>query len=87
MLGCSDHGCPPDHGRRGAGAPRSEEPGGGRAGSPEATRNISPTLIDVEDVEKALGRPRFYDEAADRTGVPGVATGLAVTGAGQSGGQ
>ena len=26
--------------------------------------------------------PRFYDEAADRTGVPGVATGLAVTGAG-----
>ena len=31
---------------------------------------------------KSLGRPRFYDEAADRTGVPGVATGLAVTGAG-----
>jgi ATP-dependent Lon protease len=33
-------------------------------------------------VATALGRPRFYDEAADRTGVPGVATGLAVTGAG-----
>ncbi len=63
-------------------APATEEPGGGRAGSPEATRNISPILIDVEDVEKALGRPRFYDEARDRTGVPGVATGLAVTGAG-----
>jgi len=60
-------------------APATEEPGGGRAGSPEATRKI---LLDVEDVEKALGRPRFYDEAADRTGVPGVATGLAVTGAG-----
>ncbi|HEX6380108.1 MAG TPA: endopeptidase La [Acidimicrobiia bacterium] len=63
-------------------APATEEPGGGRAGSPEATRNISPILIDVEDVEKALGRPKFYDEARDRTGVPGVATGLAVTGAG-----
>src|SRR2546421_5670211 len=42
----------------------------------------SPELIDVDDVEKALGRAKFYDEAADRTGVPGVATGLAVTGAG-----
>ena len=39
-------------------------------------------VIDVGDVEKSLGRPKFYDEAADRTGVPGVATGLAVTGAG-----
>jgi ATP-dependent Lon protease len=29
-----------------------------------------------------LGRPRFFFEAADRTAVPGVATGLAVTGAG-----
>jgi ATP-dependent Lon protease len=42
----------------------------------------APLVIDVEDVEKALGRAKFYDEAADRTGVPGVATGLAVTGAG-----
>ena len=53
-----------------------------RPGSPEAARDISPILIDVDDVEKALGRAKFYDEAADRTGVPGVATGLAVTGAG-----
>ena len=29
-----------------------------------------------------LGRPHFFFEAADRTSVPGVATGLAVTGAG-----
>ncbi len=29
-----------------------------------------------------LGRPKFFFEAADRTAVPGVATGLAVTGAG-----
>ncbi|HVW31268.1 MAG TPA: endopeptidase La [Acidimicrobiia bacterium] len=42
----------------------------------------SPLTIDADDVEKSLGRAKFYDEAADRTGVPGVATGLAVTGAG-----
>jgi ATP-dependent Lon protease len=29
-----------------------------------------------------LGRPRFFAEAAERTSVPGVATGLAVTGTG-----
>ena len=29
-----------------------------------------------------LGRPKFFFEAADRTAVPGVATGLAVTGTG-----
>ena len=29
-----------------------------------------------------LGRPRFTPESAYRTAVPGVATGLAVTGAG-----
>ena len=31
---------------------------------------------------EALGRPKFYQEVAARTSVPGVATGLAVTGAG-----
>lgn len=35
-----------------------------------------------EDVRRWLGRPKFYFEAADRTSGPGVATGLAVTGAG-----
>ena len=29
-----------------------------------------------------LGRPKFFVEAAERTSVPGVATGLAVTGTG-----
>jgi ATP-dependent Lon protease len=33
-------------------------------------------------VPRYLRRRRFHDEAADRTSVPGVATGLAVTGAG-----
>ncbi|HYH51710.1 MAG TPA: endopeptidase La [Acidimicrobiia bacterium] len=72
---------PPDTAGRGE-ASATEEPGGRRAGSSRASGNNSPILIDVEDVEKALGRPKFYDEAAERTGVPGVATGLAVTGAG-----
>jgi len=33
-------------------------------------------------VRQYLGRPRFFFEAAERTSVPGVATGLAVTGTG-----
>jgi len=36
----------------------------------------------AEEVRRWLGRPKFFFEAADRTSVPGVATGLAVTGAG-----
>ena len=39
-------------------------------------------VVDGADVRGWLGRPRFFFEAADRTAVPGVATGLAVTGAG-----
>ena len=36
----------------------------------------------VDDLVPYLGRPRFTPESAERTAVPGVATGLAVTGAG-----
>ena len=42
----------------------------------------APVTVDVADVRGWLGRPRFFFEAADRTSVPGVVTGLAVTGAG-----
>jgi ATP-dependent Lon protease len=42
----------------------------------------APIAVDAQDVREWLGRPRFYFESADRTSVPGVATGLAVTGAG-----
>ncbi len=42
----------------------------------------SPVSVDANDVRPYLGRPRFFFEAAERTVVPGVATGLAVTGAG-----
>ena len=41
-----------------------------------------PVEIDEPGVRKALGRQRFFHEAAERTAVPGVATGLAVTGTG-----
>jgi ATP-dependent Lon protease len=42
----------------------------------------APLNVDGPDVRTYLGRPRFFFEAADRTTVPGVATGLAVTGTG-----
>ncbi len=42
----------------------------------------APVTVDVDVVRDALGRQRFFQETADRTAVPGVATGLAVTGMG-----
>jgi ATP-dependent Lon protease len=39
-------------------------------------------VIDEPDLVGYLGRPRFTPESAERTSVPGVATGLAVTGLG-----
>jgi ATP-dependent Lon protease len=42
----------------------------------------SPIHVQANSVREWLGRPYFYFESADRTSVPGVATGLAVTGAG-----
>jgi ATP-dependent Lon protease len=42
----------------------------------------APVVVDAPDVRGWLGRPHFYFEAAERTSVPGVVTGLAVTGAG-----
>jgi ATP-dependent Lon protease len=41
-----------------------------------------PVHIDADALVTFLGRPRFTPESAERTSVPGVATGLAVTGAG-----
>jgi ATP-dependent Lon protease len=42
----------------------------------------APVAIGEAEVRDGLGRQRFFQEAAERTAVPGVATGLAVTGAG-----
>jgi ATP-dependent Lon protease len=47
-----------------------------------ASEREAPIAVEASDVREWLGRPRFYFEPADRTSVPGVATGLAVTGAG-----
>jgi ATP-dependent Lon protease len=38
--------------------------------------------IEQDAIRDALGRQRFFQESAERTAVPGVATGLSVTGAG-----
>ncbi|HEU0336897.1 MAG TPA: endopeptidase La [Gaiellaceae bacterium] len=38
----------------------------------------TPVAVDFEVVREALGRQKFFREAAERTAVPGVATGLAV---------
>ncbi len=42
----------------------------------------APVDVDVDVVRDALGRQKVFQEAAERTAVPGVATGLAVTGTG-----
>jgi ATP-dependent Lon protease len=42
----------------------------------------APVTVDLDAVRDALGRQKFFQEAAIRTAVPGVATGLAVTGTG-----
>jgi len=47
-----------------------------------STGQTTPVAIDRAAVLDALGRSRFFHEAAVRTAVPGVATGLAVTGVG-----
>jgi len=48
-----------------------------------ATEKLQPPVeVDVEAVRDALGRQKFFRESAERTAVPGVATGLAVTGTG-----
>ena len=41
-----------------------------------------PVTVDVDVVRDALGRQKVFQEVAERTAVPGVATGLAVTGTG-----
>jgi ATP-dependent Lon protease len=42
----------------------------------------APVAVDVDLVRDALGRQKVFQDAALRTAVPGVATGLAVTGVG-----
>ncbi|MEU4626780.1 endopeptidase La [Actinoplanes sp. NPDC023801] len=52
----------------------------------KAFRKVSlrslPATVDTDDLKDLIGRPRFTSDAAERTAVPGVSTGLAVTGMG-----
>src|SRR2546427_549934 len=48
----------------------------------EAHVESTPVVVDASDIRTYLGRQKFWFEAVDRTSVPGVATGLAVTGTG-----
>jgi ATP-dependent Lon protease len=57
----------------GADARSAEAPRGGAA---------VPVHVDADALVGYLGRPKFTPESAERTSVPGVATGLAVTGTG-----
>ncbi len=51
------------------------------AGAPDGAERAA-VVIGVDDLRPALGRPRFPRDDHDRDHGPGVATGLAVTGAG-----
>lgn len=48
----------------------------------ELATDPAPVRVDTGNLARYLGRPKFTPESAERTAVPGVATGLAVTGAG-----
>jgi ATP-dependent Lon protease len=52
------------------------------ASRPADGTDAAPLVIDEPDLVGYLGRPRFMPESEERTAVPGVATGLAVTGLG-----
>ncbi len=52
------------------------------ASEPGTDGEATKVTVDADDVRPYLGRQKFFFEAADRTSVPGVATGLAVTGTG-----
>ncbi len=47
-----------------------------------ASGNTQRVVVRVKNLEQYLGKPRFFKETRDRTGLPGVATGLAWTPAG-----
>ncbi|NKX87327.1 endopeptidase La [Nocardia coubleae] len=49
---------------------------------PQPAGQVQSLVIDVDNLTDYLGRPRFTPDSVERTAVPGVATGLAVTGAG-----
>jgi ATP-dependent Lon protease len=61
---------------------RAEHAAGNDAAQEATATAPAPVEVTLERVRDALGRQKFFQEAAVRTAVPGVATGLAVTGTG-----
>ena len=57
-------------------AERAEHAGPDDAGAPAAI------VVDPDELHRLLGRPRFVPDVAEQVAIPGVATGLAVTGVG-----
>ncbi|CAN5835540.1 endopeptidase La [soil metagenome] len=53
-----------------------------RKATTKLASDATPLVIDEPDLVGYLGRPRFMPDSEERTAVPGVATGLAVTGLG-----
>jgi ATP-dependent Lon protease len=53
-----------------------------RAATKVATGTDQPIVVTADDLDDALGHPAHREDPAERTVDPGVATGLAVTGAG-----
>jgi ATP-dependent Lon protease len=47
-----------------------------------AGEDAKPIVLDLDAVRETLGRQRFFQESVERTAIPGVSTGLAVTGTG-----
>jgi ATP-dependent Lon protease len=58
------------------------QPAGVASGSPVGSEDVETVTVDDTDLNEYLGHPRFTPESAERTAVPGVAAGLAVTGTG-----
>jgi ATP-dependent Lon protease len=76
----------PEAERPKAGAEVGEVPASENGKAPEkkakGVAKARAVKIDLDVVRDALGRQKFFQESAARTATPGVATGLAVTGAG-----
>ena len=53
-----------------------------RATDARSEHTKTPVTVDTAVVRRLLGRQRFFTESVERTAVPGVATGMAVTGTG-----
>lgn len=45
----------------------------------DTDESVAPVRVDADNIEDYLGKPRFFSEVAERTSIPGVATGLAWT--------